>query len=79
MKALASKRRLAILAHLKAHKEVTVGTIAEAINLSFKSTSRHLAVLSGADILEKEQRSLEVYYSLNSKMHPTAKHLLAQL
>lgn len=64
LKAAANKRRLAILRFLKKRKEATVGDIAEAIKLSFKSTSRHLGVLSAADLLDREQRSLEVYYRL---------------
>lgn len=64
LKALANKRRLAVIKYLKKHKEATVGELAEAINLSFRSTSKHLGVLSVADIVEKEQRSLEVYYKI---------------
>lgn len=66
LKALANKRRLAIISFLRKNKEANVGDIAETINLSIKSTSRHLAVLFGADILDKEQRSSEVFYSLNT-------------
>ncbi len=44
LKALANRRRLAILKYLKSKREASVGDIAEEINLSFKSTSKHLAV-----------------------------------
>lgn len=64
-KALANKRRLTIISLLRKKKEAHVGEIAETIHLSIKSTSRHLAVLSGADILDREQRSSEVFYRLN--------------
>ncbi len=66
LKALANRRRLAIISFLKKNKESNVGDIAEAIHLSIKSTSRHLSVLSGAYILEREQRSSEVFYSLSN-------------
>jgi len=80
-KALANKRRLSILAYLKnkKEKEATVGDIAQAIRLSFKSTSRHLGVLSAANILEKEQRSLEVHYFLAPRMSNVARHSVSLL
>ncbi|MDP3954505.1 MAG: metalloregulator ArsR/SmtB family transcription factor [bacterium] len=68
LKAVANKRRLAILQYLKRHDEVTVGDIASAIKLSFKSTSRHLSLLLLADILEKEQRGIEVFYRLTKDL-----------
>lgn len=68
LKAVANKRRLAILRFLKKRKEATVGAVAEVIKLSFKSTSRHLSVLAAADIVEREQRSVEVYYRLANGM-----------
>ena len=61
LKALANRRRLAILKFLKSNRTVNVSQIAEEINLSFKSTSRHLAILLARDILEKEQIGLEVH------------------
>ncbi|MDP3958091.1 MAG: metalloregulator ArsR/SmtB family transcription factor [bacterium] len=63
-KALGNRRRLAILRFIKKVKEATVGDIAEEIKLSFKSTSRHLSVLAAADIVEREQRSLQAFYRL---------------
>ncbi|OHA40254.1 MAG: hypothetical protein A3J31_01625 [Candidatus Taylorbacteria bacterium RIFCSPLOWO2_02_FULL_48_16] len=62
LKALANKRRLAILRFLKKNGEANVTEVAEEINLSVKSTSRHLSVLFSADLVERDQRSLEVYY-----------------
>ena len=79
MKALANKRRLAILRYLKGRKEATVGDIAEEIKLSFKSTSRHLSVLFSSDILEREQKGLEVYYRLASGVPESAKRILSLL
>ena len=79
MKAVANRRRLAILQYLKKHREAPVGEIAGAIRLSFKATSKHLSILSGADIVEKEQRSLMVYYSLAGPQHPIIRQTLAML
>ncbi len=64
MKALANRRRLAILRFLKTMKEASVGDIAEEIKLSFKATSKHLGVLSAAGVVDREQRSLQMFYCL---------------
>ncbi|MEX2033475.1 MAG: metalloregulator ArsR/SmtB family transcription factor [Candidatus Colwellbacteria bacterium] len=68
LKALANKRRLAIVKYLKKHREASVGELAGAIKLSFKSTSRHLNILTAADILDKDQRSLQVFYRLSDTL-----------
>lgn len=75
-KALANRRRLAILAYLKKEKEARVTEIAAAIKLSFKATSRHLNQLAGVEILEKEQRGLEVFYFLSKNMPPPSKSVI---
>ena len=78
-KAVANRRRLAMVSHLKEKKEVSVGKMASHIKLSFKSTSRHLAVLLSADLVEKNQKSVEVFYRLANPIHPiileTLRHL----
>jgi len=79
LKALANRRRLAILKHLKKSKEASVGDIASEIHLSFKSTSRHLAVLASADIIEKDQRSLRVFYRISSSLPTPARQILTIL
>ena len=79
MKALANRRRLAILQYLKKTREATVGDIAEEIRISFKATSGHLGILYAASILEKEQRSLAVYYRLADFQHKATKHVIAVL
>ena len=77
LKALANKRRLMIVKLLRDKKEMTVGELAAAIKLSFKATSRHLAVLKAADILEYEQRSISYYYRLSSTQHHATKAILS--
>ena len=64
LKALANHRRILILRYLKEKKEATVGDIAHAIKLSFKSTSRHLSVLASRGILENDQRSTQIFYHI---------------
>lgn len=79
LKALANKRRLIIIKFLRDKREATVGEIAAAIKLSFKSTSRHLTVLKAADILEHEQHSTSYYYRLASAKHPVVTSILSML
>lgn len=69
LKASANRRRFLILAFLKKEKEATVGEIAEHIHLSFKSTSRHLAILYATEMVERTQRSSEVFYRLIDNPH----------
>jgi DNA-binding transcriptional ArsR family regulator len=66
LKVLANRRRLAILSLLHKRKEASVSEVAEAIRLSFTSTSKHLTMLERAGFLEKEQRSTAVFYRLAS-------------
>ena len=70
IKAVANRRRLAILAYLKKEQEAAVWDIAEKITLSLKATSKHLGVLRGADLVLSEQRSLEMFYRLAPSPHP---------
>ena len=79
LKALANRRRLAIIRYPASVKEANVSDIAGEIKLSFKSTSRHLAVLISADILEKEQRGLEVHHRLASRRSPIVRQMLELL
>ena len=79
LKALANRRRLAILKYLKVNKEAPVAEIAGAIRLSFKATSKHLGVLAAADIVEREQRSLQMFYRLAADPKPVVRHTVALL
>ena len=76
-KALANKRRLHILGFIRRMNEAYVGDIAGDLHLSFKSTSRHLLVLSKAGILENEQRGPRIYYRLSPNMPPAAHKALS--
>ncbi len=78
-KALANRRRLAIVKLLHANGKMRVSDIAQAIKISFKATSKHLQVLKAVGFVESEQVSLEQWYSLTSPLHPTLKHTLSSL
>ena len=79
LKALGNRRRLAIIRYLSRRKDATVTELAEAIRLSLTATSKHLAVLKGADIVADEKRSLLVIYSLVNPVQPAVKATLALL
>ena len=79
LKAFANKRRLAIIRFLRKREEATVGDIAEHIGLSLKATSRHLSILAAARVLVSEQRSLYVYYRINSALPRGAKSIISLL
>lgn len=76
LKALANRRRLTILRYLRREKEARVGAIAAALKLSFKATSRHLQQLSSTDIVEREQRGLEMWYRIGKNLSPSVKIVL---
>lgn len=79
LKALANKRRISILKYLKSEGSASVGDIAGEIKLSFRATSKHMMILLNADIVEKEQVSLTMIYSLEKEKHPIIKKLLELL
>jgi DNA-binding transcriptional ArsR family regulator len=75
LKALANKRRLAIVKYLGKAKEANVADIAGVIKLSFKATSKHLGLLAVVGIVEKEQRGLQMWYHLSTRPHHVAKYI----
>jgi DNA-binding transcriptional ArsR family regulator len=70
-KAIANERRFLILKHIYNNKELSVGKISELINLSFKSSSRHLSVLIGADLVKVRQLNVNRFYSINESGFPS--------
>lgn len=66
-KALANRRRLDILALLLKNEELNVSAIAKGINLSYRSTSRHLQILKNANLVQSIQENLEQVYSIPDK------------
>ncbi len=79
LKALANRRRLAIIKYLRKNREASVGEIAGVIRLSFRSTSKHLGVLSAADILEKEQKSTQMLYRLADSLPKVARSIISSI
>ena len=79
LKAFANRRRITIIRLLKRRGETTVGDIADAIKLSFKATSKHLAILTAAEITVREQRSMHVQYRLSPDVLPLSKILISTL
>lgn len=70
LKALANRRRLAILHYLKNRREASVNQIANEIKLSIKATSKHLGILSAVDMVDTDKRSLNVFYRLATRLKP---------
>jgi len=64
-RAIGNERRFAILSNLLSTKELNVGQISELIHLSFKSTSRHLAILADRGLVNHRQVNLNRLYSLS--------------
>ncbi|HLC99642.1 MAG TPA: metalloregulator ArsR/SmtB family transcription factor [Patescibacteria group bacterium] len=79
LKALANRRRLAILKLLKDRRRLAVGDIADLIKLSLKATSKHLGVLYAAGIVEKEQVNVSVLYRLSDSVPSGARHIIGLL
>lgn len=69
LKALANRRRLAILVYLKGHPRSSVTEVAQALKISVRNASKHLRLLAFAELVDREQRSLQMLYSLISP-HP---------
>jgi DNA-binding transcriptional ArsR family regulator len=79
LKSLANRRRIAIVRYLKKNKTATVGDVAEAIKLSFKATSKHLAILATTDILTREQQSVSMLYQISPDMPSLARTVIVAL
>ncbi|HEY4519946.1 MAG TPA: metalloregulator ArsR/SmtB family transcription factor [Candidatus Paceibacterota bacterium] len=70
LRALGNNRRLLIVQLLHKEGSLPVGTVAEKIQLSFTSTSKHLRILAHANVVESKQTSTTVQYSLPKQRHP---------
>lgn len=62
LKLLANERRLLILCHLIARKEMTVGALNEAVDLSQSALSQHLAKLREDGLVAFRRESQTIYY-----------------
>jgi DNA-binding transcriptional ArsR family regulator len=79
LKALANRRRLAIVKYLCRTKRSTPTKISEEIKLSFKATSKHLGILFAAELVEREQYGLRIDYFLAEPFHRIVKATLESL
>jgi DNA-binding transcriptional ArsR family regulator len=79
MKAFANRRRIAIVKLLKKGRPIPVTSIASEIKLSVKATSKHLSVLSAAGVVDREQKSVQIFYFLASDMPALARKIIAEL
>lgn len=79
LKALANRRRLAILKYLKNRKQAPVSEIAGVIKLSFKATSKHLNLLLTSGVVERDQVSLQMFYRLSADLNSATSHVLSLL
>ncbi|MCK4256949.1 winged helix-turn-helix transcriptional regulator [candidate division WOR-3 bacterium] len=75
-KAVANKRRLEILRLLSSKGEKNVSEVAECMDISIMSASRHLLQLERVGLLKNRQQSIWIYYSINDKPSPIAKNVL---
>lgn len=64
LKALANRRRLAMLVYLDRHPRTPVTDVAHALKISVRTASKHLRLLALAELVDREQRSLQMLYSL---------------
>ncbi|HAX61383.1 MAG TPA: transcriptional regulator [Elusimicrobia bacterium] len=64
-KAVANERRVKIIRILGKKGEMTVNSIANELNLSTPSVSKHLLKLENVGLLKKRQTSKWIYYSIN--------------
>ena len=67
-RALANVNRLKIMEMLGEGRAMHVGQIAEELEISFKATSNHLAILKRLDVVDTKGTSGHVFYSLNANM-----------
>ncbi len=79
LKSLANPRRMQILLFLRKHRSLNVSTIAEKLDLSFRSTSRHLQHLKDAGVIDHKQDSTSVFYSLSSEIPTEVIGLFARI
>ncbi|MFH1968181.1 MAG: ArsR family transcriptional regulator [bacterium] len=75
LKVLANRRRLSIISYLKKSRGAKVGDIAGEIKISFKATSKHLGLLFNADVVERDQRNLEMWYKLSPNQNNIARYI----
>ncbi|KKU58244.1 MAG: Arsenical resistance operon repressor [Parcubacteria group bacterium GW2011_GWA2_47_12] len=78
-KALGNEGRLKILKMLFGGKEYTVSEIAKEIEISLKSTSKHLIGLCNLGFLESTGKMGRVYYKIDLFEYPKIREILKKV
>ncbi len=75
---MGNEKRLAIMGHL-IDQELSVGAIADRVELSQSALSQHLAKLRALDLVQTRRDRQTIYYSCRSEAVRRLLHLLSQL
>jgi len=75
LKALSNKKRLQIIKLLK-RKSLNTSEIAKEINLSYRSTAKHLQKLQNAGFVFGERQGIYSFYTVNKKQKSQLIHLI---
>jgi len=67
-KSLGNERRLKILSLLLTEGSMSVSDVSEKLNLSLKSTSKHLIILDRAGFVESKQVGLSRIYDIDDEV-----------
>ena len=69
-KAIGNEKRFLILKCLHKNKELSVGDLAEIVDLPFRSVSKDLGILRRAELVRFRNFNLNRYYSINIAKFP---------
>lgn len=75
-KGLGNVSRLRIITLLSKEGPLSVGDIAREIHVSIKGTSKHVLILHALNILDRDGRAGQVFYSLRRDMDPAARSII---
>ena len=79
-KACGNVNRLKIIKYLSGRRDsASVGMISDAVDCSYKATSKHLAILFANDIVDREQAGYEMHYRVIDKSRSEVAILLKLL
>lgn len=67
-RALANPNRLKIIELLTTTEKMSVSEITEKLDIAFKATSNHLAILKNLDVIESQGKEGHIYYSLSGDL-----------
>ncbi len=76
-KVFSNINRVKIVMLLSKRKVMNVTDIAEELDISFKSASKHLILLDQFDVVNSKGKSSHVFYSLNEDMSKDLKSVIS--